>query len=70
MCFGSPKPPPVPAPPPPPPADAPRSPALNETTSANTNANDLVTGKRKGKSSLIIPLAGDPSSGTGLGIQT
>jgi len=70
MCLGSPKPPPVPAPPPPPPADAPRSPALNENTSASANASDLTKGKRAGKSSLVIPLAGDPSSGSGLGIPT
>lgn len=69
MCIGSkPKAPEIGAPPPPPPADAPKSPALNETTSAATNDSDLVTSKRKGKSSLLIPL--NASAGSSLGIPS
>lgn len=69
MCLGNkPKAPEIGAPPPPPPADAPKAPALNEASTAMANDNDLSSSRRKGKSSLLIPLASSP--GSGLGIPT
>ena len=71
MCLGGGKTPPkqsAAAPPAPPPADAPTSPALNESTTDATNANNAVEGARRGRSALRINLNA-PSQGSGLTIQ-
>lgn len=65
MCFSKPrieKADPV-APPPPPVADKPMAPVLNEVTRAGKDEGQAAGAKRRGRSSLTIPLANTSSSG-------
>jgi hypothetical protein len=70
MCFGGkpniPPPPPLPVPPPPP---APTAMMVQKapTDSMESYKSRMSAAARTGKSSLVIPLAGGMSGGTGIG---
>lgn len=59
MCFGGgskPAPQQAPPPPPPPPADAPASPAYNESAANAANADAALAGSRRGRKSMRVDM--------------